>query len=87
MLEFFPDTRDLILERSVKGGLSGQLRKVKSEAWHILVQVVQVVPDTTSHLFRPWFPAPNAEEILPPTSSPSRSILVPRSNCVGIQNK
>ena len=34
MLEFFPDTRDLILERSVKGGLSGQLRKVKSEAWH-----------------------------------------------------
>lgn len=49
MLEFFPDTRDLILERSVKGGLSGQLRKVKSE-------------------------------ILPPTSSPSRSILVPRSH-------
>jgi len=31
MLEFFPDNRDLILERSVKGGLSGQLRKVKSE--------------------------------------------------------
>ena len=30
MLEFFPDNRDLILERSVKGGLSGQLRKVKS---------------------------------------------------------
>ena len=30
MLEFFPDNRDLILERSVKGELSGQLRKVKS---------------------------------------------------------
>lgn len=50
------------------------------------VQLVQVVPGTTSHLFRPWLPAPNAEEILPPTSSPSRSILVPRSNCAGIQN-
>eukprot|EP00438_Fugacium_kawagutii_P035118 Skav218758 [mRNA] locus=scaffold1372:94796:116532:- [translate_table: standard] len=32
MLEFFPDTRDLILENSVKGELSGPLRKVKSAA-------------------------------------------------------
>jgi hypothetical protein len=43
MLEFFPDTRDLILERSVKGGLSGQLRKVKSEAWHWQVGPVGAV--------------------------------------------
>ncbi|CAK9018579.1 unnamed protein product [Durusdinium trenchii] len=31
MLEFFPDTRDLILESSVKGELSTQMRRVKSE--------------------------------------------------------
>eukprot|EP00913_Durusdinium_trenchii_P012737 g11960.t1 len=32
MLEFFPDTRDLILESSVKGELSTQMRRVKSDA-------------------------------------------------------